>query len=196
MWSAALVAGAGLFALFRTFFRKRWWIRGRTLCPVRHRIDCVAFRHDRSIDCQFAEGIARLAATVWHRLEHRFPDQKGKRITLFVISDQKHGPGHFHPFWKDVIINLVYHTDADDIADTLAEELFHLREALAGIRAHYVVEAPKSGVTDCRVVLVRYYALNENEYRALKFAVEFVGFRVDLLKEVEQYRQEHGIGGG
>lgn len=190
---ASLGKAAFIFAVSRISRRWRWYRSGRIFCPIRHRAGQIIVRHEASFDCSIAERVGEVAEMVWQALGERyFLGQRAERFTLFLVYDRDRGPALRHG--RDVVVNLFRVRGGDDLLDSLVEEVFHLRESLAGIPHQYVFHIPDSYGDVDHEDIVRHYAENDFEYRALVAAVELVGYRAELLEEVEQYRIEHGGG--
>lgn len=176
---------AGIFCL--------WAYRQTGKLPsCKHYLEEMDLEHPALLDCDIALSAAVFVRKAWRELDPYFPSQEAQRFTFTIFFDE-HGrrPG-FHRKGENVFLNLAkLEQKKEDTLDTVVEEIHHLREEMAGIEPEFVFPQPKGLLT--HEDIVKYYALNPHEYRALKAVVEIVGTRAQLLKEVEEYRALHGI---
>jgi len=169
-----------------------WFYRtARTPSYCVHRLEEMDLVHPALLDCDVALSARVFVRKAWQALNPYFPDQKGQRFTLTIFFNKNDRRPGFQQ-GRDVSFNLAQlKREEGYILDTLVEEIHHLREGMAGIKSEFVSPQPKGLLA--HEDIVKYYALNPHEHRALKAAVEIVGTRAQLFKEVEEYRALHGI---
>lgn len=155
----------------------------------------IELMHDRSIGCEPAGALFRVAIGVWQRICRRYGSSDlefwivlARNPDYPVIASCTRWGVYFN--LAVVRTNL---TPAEDIASRFVEELYHLHEwQVQGIDPGAI--SLDEGVSLSPEELIVYYSAG-HEYRALKVLAQMtrVPHWKKFLAEVEEYRRSKGL---
>lgn len=177
----------------------------RRLCPTVHRIGPARCTHSAAIECDLARLAASWAIEPWELLREEFPAETEEEFPLELKLDPAELKGRvwFSEGIAYAVVNLwgidfasphpIYLEEIHPLGETdrgprgtIAEELHHLVWFRKYGHFDYVYTYdPESRDRERETIL--YYALNEHETEALRFAVRATGERRELLEKVEAY---------
>jgi len=195
-WAVFLATFISFFLLLQLLKKK---YRLVPVCTIPHRLGPILLSHHAKVPCEVALWVAQRGREIWERgLRSEFPEETKEDVILTVVHIPYGKMG-----WADVeesraVINLscffldITHPSFEVqerlLRGVVAEELHHVAYFRRYGDEEYVFRVEEDS-DQRQLEKILYYALNPQEYAALRFCVQETGDRAELLQMVEAYRR-------